>query len=98
MRDAGASRLVDQSVIDKTVEIEGLADGVMLSGRKKVGEKDSARWDGLESTRSSSTIQEQVGERALADDGRGVRRDVNDARPLSHQLELSEARKHFEQA
>src|SRR5690606_26835861 len=63
-----------------------------------MSQQGSPGWNGLEAARPPAAVQEQPGQRRLANNGRGIGHDVDDAGPLPHHLELAKDREHVEHA
>ena len=69
----------------------------MLLGQT-MREQRAACGNCLEASGSPAIVQKNALDRRRADDGRGIRDDVDDSAPLAHQLQLPEGREHVEKA
>src|SRR5208337_3079573 len=98
MRDAGTCGLVDEASRGEAVEVEGAADRVMRAGRHQMREQRPPGGDRLEAAGAPAAVEKDSRRRRRADDWRRIRDDVDDARPLPHQLELPEGWKHLSQS
>src|SRR5689334_13608361 len=70
VRDSGGRCLVDQATCGKALQCEWRADGVWLAGCQLMREDMAGAGGRLEAARSPAAIDEEAGNRRLADDRR----------------------------
>ena len=95
MGDPGRSMFVDEMPRHEAVEREGPVQFMRGAVCHRVGHDPARTRRGLETTCSPAGVDEQVLHRSEADDGRGVRSDINDTSPGPQHLRTGENREQF---
>src|SRR5882762_9255379 len=96
MRNSGGGRFVDQPAVDESLQLERLGQRMALARGKHVRKRPATRGNCLEAAGSPTAIDVQAGDGSRSDDGTGIMHYVDDARPLSQQLQAAERREQGE--
>ena len=82
MRYRRGAVFIDQCTSREPIESEGCIQGVRLIVRYGVRENVARAGCRLEATSTPATVKIKALHRRLANDGAGIRADINDAAPL----------------
>src|SRR6185437_5727882 len=87
--------LVDQVAVAEAFDVERRIDGMRLVLGDGPGEDMRRARRGLEAAGAPTAVDIQAGDGCLADDGRAVRRYIDDAAPIAHHAQAAEVREQF---